>query len=319
MLVGCDGGSAQSPLTAFPRSVLPAFASGIRPMHPDHRRSWMATDAKSTDLLYISDAESGDLYVYSYPQAKLKGALTGLDGPEGECVDNAGNVFVANTGATEILEYAHGGTTPIATFGDSGYYPVGCAIDPTTGNLAITNICREEYGQCVADGDLLIYAGKHAPKTYSDSLIAEYYFCGYDDSGNLYIDGLYNSDFAFAELPHHKSTFTNITLNTFVYQPGGVQWDGKYVAVGNEDLNNNAIYEFSISGTQGKLAHPGGTPLDGATLVGQFWIQGKVVIGPNRGGSGTVMFWKYPRGGSPTKVLNAFSTPVGAAVSTANS
>jgi DNA-binding beta-propeller fold protein YncE len=319
ILVSCSGLGSQSPLGASSPEQSKAARWGINSQGSrDRSRSWMAPDAKSADLLYISDAESGDLYVYSYPQAKLKGTLTGLDGPEGECVDKAGNVFVANTGETEILEYAHGGTTPKATFGDSGYYPVGCAVDPTTGNLAVTNICQEEYGQCVADGDLLIYAGKHT-KSYSDPLIAEYYFCGYDPTGNLYVDGLYNSNFAFGELPHHTSSFTTITLDTFVYQPGGVQWDGKYVAIGNEDLNNNAIYEFSISGSQGKLARPGGTPLDGATLVGQFWIQGKVVVGPNRGGSGSVMFWKYPGGGSPTKVLHAFSSPIGAAVSMANS
>jgi DNA-binding beta-propeller fold protein YncE len=293
---------------------------GSMSLRADHSRSRMARDAKNTNLLYISDAESGDLYVYSYPQAKLKGTLTGLSAPEGECVDKAGDVFVANTGATDILEYAHGGTTPIATLSDSGYYPVGCAVDPTTGNLAVTNICMEEYGQCIADGNLLIYAGaKGTPKSYTDSGIAEYFFCGYDDTGNLYVDGLYNSNFAFGELPRGRSSFRNITLNTFIYQPGGVQWDGKYVAVGNEDLYNNIIYEFRISGAQGKLARPGGTPLDGATLVVQFWIQDKAVIGPNHGGSGSVMFWKYPGGGSPTKVLNAFSTPIGSTVSMANS
>ena len=332
MLVSCGGG-VQSPVGPFqpnqqstyrlgfksPRSLLPAFARGVNPAHADRSRSWMAPGAKNADLLYISDAESNDLYAYSYPKAQLEGTVTGLSGPEGECVDKAGNVFVANTLATQILEYAHGGTSPIATLDDSGYYPVGCAVDPTTGNLAVTNICGELYGQCVSDGDLLVFPGaKGTPKTYSDrGGIDEFYFCGYDDKGNLYVDGLYTSSFAFGELPHRKSSFTNITLDTFVYQPGGVQWDGKYVAIGDEDLYNNVIYDFQITGTQGKLARPGGTPLDGAKLVIQFWIQGKTVIGPNHGGTGSVMFFKYPSGGSPTKVLHAFSTPVGSTVSLA--
>lgn len=315
-LASCGGDSLSgSNLTSL--SPMRAFAMSV---HADHSPSRMARDAKNMNLLYISDAESGDLYVYSYPQAKLKGTLTGLSAPEGECVDKAGDVFVANTGATDILEYPHGGTNPIATLSDSGYYPLGCAVDPTTGNLAVTNICAEVSGQCVADGNLLIYASaKGAPTSYTDPSIAEYFFCGYDDKGNLYVDGLYNSNFAFGELPDGRSSFRNITLNTSIYQPGGVQWDGKYVAVGNEDLYNNIIYDFRISGTHGKLARPGGTPLDGATLVVQFWIQGKSVIGPNHGGSGSVMFWKYPDGGSPTKVFNAFSTPIGSTVSMPNS
>jgi DNA-binding beta-propeller fold protein YncE len=316
MLASCSGdGLSGSNLTSL--GPLPPFAMRV---HADHSRSRMAPDAKSMNLLYVSDAESGDLYVYSYPKAKLEGTITGLNAPEGECVDKAGDVFVANTGDTDVLEYAHGGTSPIATLSDSGYYPLGCAVDPTTGNLAVTNICGELYGQCVADGNLLIYPpAKGTPQSYTDSSIAEYFFCGYDDKGNLYVDGLYNSNFAFAELRRGHSSFTNVTLNTFIYQPGGVQWDGKYVAVGNEDLNNNIIYDFRISGTQGKLARPGGTPLDGATLVVQFWIQGNAVIGPNHGGSGSVMFFKYPGGGSPTRVLDAFSTPIGSTVSMANS
>jgi hypothetical protein len=317
MLVSCSGGGEQSPLSPFRQNQQSA-----KPMHPDRSRSWMSPDVKGADLLYISDAESGDLYVYSYPQAKLKGTLTGLSAPEGECVDKAGDVFVANTGAMETLEYAHGGTTPIATLSDSGYYPVGCSVDPATGNLAVTNLCMEYAGQCVGDGNVLIYKGATGnPKSYADPSVAEYFFCGYDNKGNLYVDGLTSSDFAFAlaELPQRRSSFTNIALNVSIYQPGGVQWDGKYIAVGNEDLYNNIIYDFRISGTQGKLARPGGTPLDGGTLVVQFWIQGKTVIGPNHGGSGSVMFWKYPAGGSPTKVLNAFSTPVGSTVSIATS
>ena len=69
--------------------------------------------------------------------------LSDSNSPYGECVDKAGDVFVAdfggNTGTPAILEYAHGGTKPIATLSDPGYYPESCSIDPTTGNLAVTN------------------------------------------------------------------------------------------------------------------------------------------------------------------------------------
>jgi hypothetical protein len=316
MLGSCSGnGPPVSNVQAL--HVLPAFVTSA---HRDRSRSWMTPDAKSTNLLYISDATSGDLYVYSYPGAKLKGVLTGLSAPEGECVDKAGDVFVANTGATEILEYAHGGTSPIATLSDSGYFPLGCSVDPTTGNLAVTNICGELYGQCLYNGNVLVYPNaKGQPTSYSDPAVTQPFFCGYDDKGNVYVDGLYNdTSFAFAELRRGRSSFTNITLNESVYQPGGVQWDGKYVAVGDEDLYNNVVLQFKIKGTQGKLARRGGTPLDGGTLVVQFWIQGNLIVGPNHGGSGSVMFWRYPAGGSPIKTLDAFSTPIGSTVSMAN-
>ena len=313
MLAGCG--------SVGPQSSVFAMRGFARSMHADHSRSWMTPDAKNVDLLYISDAGSGDLYVYSYPGAKLKGTLTGLDAPEGVCVDKSGDVWVANTGAMDIVEYAHGGTSPIATLSDPGYFPLGCSVDLTTGNLAVTNVCEEVSGQCVADGDVLVYANaKGTPASYADSAVTQPFFCGYDDKENLYVDGLYNdTDFAFSELPRGSSSFTNITLNETMYQPAGVQWDGKYVAVGTYWAYDDIVLDFRIKGTQGKLARPGGTPLDGATQVVQFWIQGKVIIGPNHGRSGSVMFWHYPAGGSPFKTLDAFTTPIGATVSLAKS
>ena len=45
----------------------------------------------------------------------------------------------ANDGASQMVEYAHGGTSSIATLGDPSEYPEGCAVDPATGNLAVAN------------------------------------------------------------------------------------------------------------------------------------------------------------------------------------
>ncbi len=83
--------------------------------------------AKSGKLLYISDAGTNDEVVYRYPSGVEPGVLTGFDGPQGECVDKAGNVWIANTLKSNLLEYAHGGTTPIAALRDPGQYPAGCA------------------------------------------------------------------------------------------------------------------------------------------------------------------------------------------------
>lgn len=94
----------------------------------------MAPEAKSEDLLYVST--SGGVAVYSYPAAVLVGTLSLLS-PAGLCADNAGNVWI--TGNQQIFEYAHGGSQPIATLDDSGYSSKGCAVDPTTGDLAVTN------------------------------------------------------------------------------------------------------------------------------------------------------------------------------------
>ena len=183
---------------------------GTPAIHPDHNPSWMSPDAKNHDLLYISDFGTDDVDVYSYPKGKLKGTLTGFAAPHGECVDAAGNVFVVNTGAYDILEYPHGGSTPIADLSDSGWYPLSCSVDPKTGNLAVTN---QSLGSDA--GSVSIYKrAKGSPKLYTASNIFFYYFCGYDDKGNLYVDGNTNhtNAFEFAELPAGGTTFKSITL-----------------------------------------------------------------------------------------------------------
>jgi hypothetical protein len=318
-LSGCGGsqispsgptqGAAQSVMTA--QSLVSPFAqaNGAMAVHPDPSHSWMAPDAKRQNLLYISDIGTYDVYVYSYPKGALEGTLTGLSGPEGECVDKRGDIFIANFSTSSILEYAHGGTSPIANLSDPGYYPAGCSIDPTTGNLAVTNYVSTSNGQ----GNVVIYQGaKGNPKeAYADSVISEMGFCGYDDAGNLFVDGSTSGNaFAFAELPSGGTSLKNISLNRSIGLPGGVQWDGAHVAVG--DRKTNVIHQFTISGTKGQEA--GTTPLTGASDVDQFWIEGPNVVGSDPGAA-NAMFWNYPAGGSATKTVAGLHEPIGATVS----
>jgi hypothetical protein len=321
LLAGCASGSGPqvgAPLndSSAPGAVATMTRPGESPSwiaRPDHSRPWMARDAKKHDLLYISDSfpyGSNDVYVYSYPKGKLKGQLTGFNEPSGQCVDKAGDVFIANFGASQILEYAHGGTRPIHTISDSGYYPLGCSVDPTTGNLAVTNRLSTSFNA----GDVAVFANASGtPTSYTAPNFYYYEFCGYDDRGNLYIDGTTKgSALEYAELQSGGSSFNDLTLNQSIGFPGGVQWDGKHLAIG--DQSAAVIYEFAISGSSGTKV--GSTPLTGSKDVVQFWIQGKRVVGPDAG-LADVGLYKYPAGGSPTKTIKGLGEPVGATVSLA--
>ena len=67
--------------------------------------------------------------------------------------------------------------------------------------------------------------------TYSDPTISEMLLCGYDDKGNLFVNGFTSSSTpAIAELPHGAKKFTDLTLNQNIASPGGIQWDGKYMS-----------------------------------------------------------------------------------------
>jgi hypothetical protein len=304
MLTGCGG--SQPPI-GTPGAMA---QTGTPPMPANRGLSWMATNATINDLLYVSNVGSNSVTVYSWRTGKLMGTLNGFSDPQGLCSDATGNVYIVDAGASRVYEYAHGGLSPIDVFPDYPDFPVDCSVDPTTGNLAVTNVFTES-----GPGNVLVYLPgqvivKDAPN------ITNFYYCAYDTSGNLFVDGTAASNvFGFAELPYNAqgNTMTPIALNQNIDAPGGVQWRGKHVAVG--DSANAVIYQFRISGSGGTKV--GSTPLTGSSEVGQFWIKGTNVIGPDRGNN-DVGFWKYPGGGQATKILtDGISIPFGATISLA--
>jgi hypothetical protein len=286
VVAGCAG--AQTPAL----SSAPEQSAAV--VH--HGRSWMLPEAKSEALLYVSNVYT--ITVYSYPKGKLVGTLEDFEKPYGECVDAEGNVYITDSSFARIYEYAHGGTKPIHTLQDPEYVPYGCAVDPTTGDLAVAN-----YSDASArEGDLAIYhKAKGTPKSYIGYDFYYYYYCGYDAKGNLFVDGLndYGENFEFGELPKGGDTIADILLPQTIRAPGGIEWDGTYVAVG--DNAGLAIYQFTFSG--GKATLEGTTSLTGAGNVGQFGISGGSVATPNQffstSGSG-VLLYPYPSGGSST-------------------
>ncbi len=315
IVAGCDTGSQPS---LYPPSPLSRLLGPYQrnASAGDRGRSWFARDAVANDLLYVSDPPREHVVVYSYPYGKVVGKLTGLKSPAGECVDGAENVWITDTYGARIVEYAHGGTQPIAKLADSGEYPIDCSIDPITGNLAVSNIEKLDGGE----GSIAIYAGASGtPSVYRFSKMYYPFFLGYDDASNLFIDGEERDGaFAFGELPSGSSTFTAIALQKAFELAGGVLWDGLYVTVGDE----GAGVVYQTTGAGGAIV--GTTQLSGAQNVVQYSIpklgsgkqnqQGTKIVGPNLNGA-SVMFWKYPGGGTPTKTITGLDAPFGAAVS----
>jgi hypothetical protein len=329
LLTGCEsptplGASASTVQTtgyAREQARLRHFPFGLTSMNTkgDDSPSWISLGAEAKNLLYVSDGGANAVDIYSYPAATRAGKLTDLNSPAGLCLGSAGAIWVVLSGSSKIVEYAHASTKPEATLTIGGEsYLLGCSVDPTTGNLAVT-----DYGPPSGGGRVWVYAGAQGmPQKYTDSNLLFAYFCGYDGSGNLFIDGEDGSrNFRLLELPSGGSKLENITLNHSVGFPGGVQWDGKYVAIGDqayEKPNQSAIYQISISGSSGTVE--GTTPLSGSCQVLQFditMVQGSKVIGPDSC-KNNVRLYKYPSGGSATKTLTDFQYPVGATVSPAN-
>jgi hypothetical protein len=288
MLAGCSGSPSQfSP--------------------PQSPAALMDPRAGSSALLYVADSGKNDVYVYSFPDGKLMGTLTGFDVPQGECVDGTGNVWITNQSASEIREYAHGGTKPIAILKDPDEYPDSCAVDPKTGDLAVTNGFSASGA-----GSIGIYAGAQgSPTKHTDSAMREYSFVTYSDSGDLFVDGVdAHGHFALAKLPKGASKFVNITL-TRVRRPGALAWDSTELAVGDADPFRKGFRIYHL--IDGKPS--GHTQLnDGCGALGDFALYGDSVVALDPSCQ-TAGVFNYPGGGSPTQEIKL--APKGAAVGVA--
>jgi len=272
--------------------------------------SWMNRDASRGALLYVSDYQAYTVYVYAYPADTLVGTLTDVGTPAGECADARGNVYIADADG-KVREFAHGGTKPILTLSFRQFlHPIACAVDPTTGNLAVAeNADSDKEGE--GAGDVFLYRhSRGKPEKFRSSSVFEYDFLAYDNAGNLFVDGLTQDaprQFAYAELPSGSKTLTPITLTGgSIASPGNVQWDGAHITIG--DQKNAVIYQ-----TEGSQII-GSTPLTGSSDVIGYFIDGSTVICPDFG-NGTVEFYNYPAGGSPTNKLTGYREPFGAVVS----
>ncbi len=228
------------------------------------------------------------MLIYAYPQLKLRFDLSPGIQPELECSDRQGDVFVFT--GDGLMEYRHGGVSPIATIGIEGG---ACSVDPVTGNLAVS----EEY-------EILIFRhtkrGWHLPATRTPPFQPA--SCAYDDQGNLFVDGATSGDLELAELPKGTKTFTSIGVNQPFKAAGSVQWDGAYLAVTDATAKPPVIYRYSISGSAATLA--GKTKLKGVTRVAETWIFNHHVIAAVDSDYFGVYIWKYPHGGSSVKTIS---------------
>ncbi len=283
MLAGC--GSSQPPMSA----------PGARPQttiatHAAHGASWMLPEAKRSGLLYVSDDINIAIYVFSYPAGRRVGTLTGFTAPRGLCVGGSGNVFITDQGASQIVEYAHGGSKPINILRDSRY-PIACSVDRSTGNLAVAD----------ESGSVSVYPGATGePTIYSVPFVP--LFCAYDDAGNLFADSSGAPAIQIAKLPSGGNAFENVAYDERNNgQPAGLQWLGNRLEVGSASPYGGGccgrIYHFAINGAHGRRA--GKTLIRGA--LDDFFIEGSTAIVATV--THRVALYDYPKGGHATKII----------------
>lgn len=294
MLAGCGGASTVS----VPSAMTPTVARH-------------ATSSYG-DLLYVSTNKK--IVMVSYPSGTVVGTISWYTSNPtySICSDpNTGNVFIPE--GNLIYEYAHGATTPTATLNvpSDDSEARGCAIDPTTGNLALV----ATIGSAESAG-FLVYAGAQGtPTTYTNKQkVGDLIYAAYDWSGDLFSMEACHCQalIKLAEMKAGKTQLNFLKLeNCLGCSYSKMQWDGQYLAF--PDFGNGGherlMGQLQLTRTKANLVNT--ISLNDMDDNGAFWIYDGNILTVLQNlklhHSEGIGVWPYPAGGNPTMKFYDFT------------
>ena len=285
--------------------------------------------------LFVSDygtlGVAGRILVYSLPGLAPIATNSNVGQPKGECSDNHGHVWVTADNPRSVpqvtYELNHDGSTIKTLLDPYGYPAQGCAWDPTTGDVAVTNI---NFACC--SGNVLIYpGGSGTPRQVSAPGLRLAYFVGYDSRGNLFFDGEdLNYSFFLGELPKGASNGNDIDVSG-----GTIVWSGMVQStvpgtlyVGDQNCKphsgqQSCLHHLELHGSKAKitaninLLDNAGQPLCNM-MQGVIWrrhLYGSDLQTCDSSSNATFV-WGMPAGGLPQAATTQQEfEPYGAAIS----
>jgi|GEM_PF-1419004 hypothetical protein len=353
MLAACSGGPPSSATNAvglpqssalsrhyiFPSRRLIAMtnARGFVAMPSRHRaKSWVSPVAKDTQyLLYVADTGGTgnyDIYNYKSQAGKLFGTLHpgsfGFSMPTGSCEDTAGNVYIVDAGSGLLWQFPHGSSSGMSVAITNAMMPLGCSVDPTTGNIAVSN-----FGNSTMN---IFQGGFSGTQILSTALEPYMWSPGYDPSGNLFVESDYTTftSIELEELPAGSSTWRVISLpnqacgNPFCF-PDSVQWDGTYLEAGDQNFGTTTnstpsdimgAFRISVSGSTGteisSTTYKGNCATTAPTADAlQIFVGGTTramngAVFGNIDCAGNVNYYNYTAGGAAKRSLPVNIAPV---------
>ncbi|MEO6989931.1 MAG: hypothetical protein ABI346_07600 [Candidatus Baltobacteraceae bacterium] len=258
-----------------------------------------------TRLAYIDDFVNSFVAVYDRNGTQVGTITNGIVNPGGIFVDGSRNLWVANGGGRNIVEYPRGATSPTNTLNDPAGQPYDVTMCPN-GTVYVSNL----NGQNGKTGTIQVYAPGSVNPTgtlvYPGELTNYMITC--DAQGNVFTS-LYNGSSIVVEYPGGNQSGA-IALPIPLTFPGGIKPDN----AGNilvEDPSAQTITEYTEAGV------PTGNAIN--TGPGSNWLNfavtrnSRVVLGPDqallKGTSRT-----FPAGAlRQTYLSSSFALPVGAA------
>lgn len=269
--------------------------------------------ASTGPLLYVSDFLRNFVYVFTYPKGNHVLTLTGFTNPAGLCSDTNGNVFVLGNRNDNVIEYAHGAKAPTQTLDVPGWTEA-CSYDANTGNLAVV------FDPPSAPPSVAIFASEQGtPTTYAGPSDSVLWYCGYDETSDLFCDGQSGTQrAAFFVLPMSGNTISKLVVSGGqFYQLSQIQWDGQYMAVVDRSFDTVSRIAFTKSKNHGGGGDWKGqveSKLDlnkcGYEEPWESWIYDGSIIVPctydspyKNQDKSHIRVYDYPAGGNPVKEI----------------
>jgi hypothetical protein len=261
--------------------------------------------------LFVSDDLGEAVQMFDFPSGAYIGALSappeGWALPGGMCTDGKGNVYITNEAQLTVDVYSHDGTFLRALKADPAY-PVACAFDRSTGDLAVSSVTDVQN----ETGGISIYTNATgSPTRYTDASAPRICFLAYmGKTGVLYFDAETNNiQFLYGSFSKGKFHLFPLKGGT-VSTPGTVAYSARTHSMNVGDIRNGVLYQVAPNGTV-----TGSSRFKDATNIGQGTIKGHRFVGPD-GEDAKVNIYAYPAGGKPKVTISGyFDSPSGSAVS----
>ena len=201
-------------------------------------------------LVYVSDDANDVIAVFQRDGTRVATITDALNYPQGLYVDGGHHLWVANRGASNVLEFARGGSQPIATLDDDGWQPQGVTVCPD-GSVYVANILANSGG----GGNVLAFAPGQT--TAARTLTYEggaFFYPACDAHGNVFVTLVLGTSGTVVEFPHGRQAGASMLPIVMGGNPAGIAVDNAGKLLVELPGPQGQAVEYTESGTPTGLA-----------------------------------------------------------------
>ncbi|HXM08191.1 MAG TPA: hypothetical protein VN936_12040 [Candidatus Acidoferrum sp.] len=206
-------------------------------------------------LLYLGQPYQNKISIFPYAHGVAGSAIATINilSENGICSDNNGNVYVPTGSDRNISVFEHGATSPTRTIRVSGY-PLACAVDRSTGTLAVTVFTR--FGKLTKDCLVYVYPHAQAPgkKYLSFKSFANAESIAYDNLHDLFVVsntcGRHHqcSPYELYELTPGADAFRQVYLKGLTFaRPVEIAWTNRGLLLASSGTLQSRSTGFTLS------------------------------------------------------------------------